>query len=457
MQSDRGSVASSCATTVTLDEKSLSLLEKKILGFVNKSASKRCSNDKAAVGNISAGKKSPKVSPSMSTSNDHFQRFHPDFESEFVFLPYLNELYIKLMKLVYSPIVKDNFPFRYSFYNPLPSPLHEVPEEGTGKNEANATASLNERLSQSSSVSVGSNLESFPLLPEITADNFYAVLPKTHSEVLHLSQLLNHVLTEQEKDDPSDLSAELLEAAQKGLPMALFWLALSFRHSWTGISISPMRSFSCLVMAAYLSTLSLYKELGHEQPNSPMSPPTVHRRTRSTSTESVSTASLKRNTSTNPSDSAKVSTCSDGKSKTLPLRKDGNLKYWDLALSSKEKLLSSKTINSLYDPVDLATFLCEIGHVFEFNIDLPAATNATLPEVTSLEDINEAVYYYELAAALGDLDAARQLADLYSNAVTGLKKDKLKAAAYYRYLERHGKKLVNSTWIYKKKYGGPNP
>lgn len=65
-----------------------------------------------------------------------------------------------------------------------------------------------------------------------------------------------------------------------------------------------------------------------------------------------------------------------------------------------------------------------------------------------------ALTYYEAAAHLGDLDAMFEAAWCYLNGfgTRGKKKDKYKAAQYYRMAESRGKHEVGNSWIWKDKY-----
>ncbi|MCJ1337651.1 hypothetical protein MMC09_002934 [Bachmanniomyces sp. S44760] len=60
--------------------------------------------------------------------------------------------------------------------------------------------------------------------------------------------------------------------------------------------------------------------------------------------------------------------------------------------------------------------------------------------------------YYETAANLGDTDAMNEAAWCYEQGFGGAKKDRFKAAQYYRLAESHGNKTLGNTWIWKEKY-----
>ncbi|KAI9477424.1 hypothetical protein BX667DRAFT_530989 [Coemansia mojavensis] len=62
-----------------------------------------------------------------------------------------------------------------------------------------------------------------------------------------------------------------------------------------------------------------------------------------------------------------------------------------------------------------------------------------------------AVYYFEVAADLGDADAQADLAACYEKG-DGVKRDKKKAAHYYRLAHKQGNELFGTSWIFKKKY-----
>ncbi|VVT48883.1 uncharacterized protein SAPINGB_P001997 [Magnusiomyces paraingens] len=70
------------------------------------------------------------------------------------------------------------------------------------------------------------------------------------------------------------------------------------------------------------------------------------------------------------------------------------------------------------------------------------------------KDPAAALTYYEAAAHLGDPDAMYEAAWCYLNGfgTKGKKKDKYKAAQYYRMAESKGKHEVGNSWIWKEKY-----
>ncbi|CAG8445384.1 10514_t:CDS:2 [Scutellospora calospora] len=62
-----------------------------------------------------------------------------------------------------------------------------------------------------------------------------------------------------------------------------------------------------------------------------------------------------------------------------------------------------------------------------------------------------AVYYFEIAANLGDPDAQNELGSCLEHG-EGTKKDIKKAAKYYRMAAAQGAGILGNSWIYKKKY-----
>ncbi|KAF7720972.1 hypothetical protein EC973_005656 [Apophysomyces ossiformis] len=62
-----------------------------------------------------------------------------------------------------------------------------------------------------------------------------------------------------------------------------------------------------------------------------------------------------------------------------------------------------------------------------------------------------AVYYFQIAANLGDADAQNDLAFCYERGI-GVKKDIFKAAKYYRMAIKQGRGLVGNSWVMKEKY-----
>ncbi|KAJ3124169.1 hypothetical protein HK098_001343 [Nowakowskiella sp. JEL0407] len=71
------------------------------------------------------------------------------------------------------------------------------------------------------------------------------------------------------------------------------------------------------------------------------------------------------------------------------------------------------------------------------------------------KDLTAAVHYLEMAANLGDADAQFDLAEMYMRG-DGVKKNKHKAAHWYRLAEKGGKHGVQMQWIWKKKYDDPD-
>jgi hypothetical protein len=61
------------------------------------------------------------------------------------------------------------------------------------------------------------------------------------------------------------------------------------------------------------------------------------------------------------------------------------------------------------------------------------------------------VFYYKIAADLGDSDAQLDLANCYANGV-GVKTDRFMAASYFRMASLQGKTEFGLSWIYKDKY-----
>ncbi|ORX98468.1 HCP-like protein, partial [Basidiobolus meristosporus CBS 931.73] len=62
-----------------------------------------------------------------------------------------------------------------------------------------------------------------------------------------------------------------------------------------------------------------------------------------------------------------------------------------------------------------------------------------------------AVYYFEIAANLGDPDAQNDLAFCYLHG-HGVRKNRHKAAKYYRMAHAQGMGVVGNSWIFKAKY-----
>ncbi|KAI8143654.1 hypothetical protein BJV82DRAFT_611262 [Fennellomyces sp. T-0311] len=65
-----------------------------------------------------------------------------------------------------------------------------------------------------------------------------------------------------------------------------------------------------------------------------------------------------------------------------------------------------------------------------------------------------AVYFFKLAADLGDPDAQNDLGHCYYHG-SGVKKDLYQAAKYYRMADKQGCGIMGNSWIYKPKYDKP--
>lgn len=253
--------------------------------------------------------------------------------------------------------------------------------------------------------------------------------------------LLQHGLELQEKGQHESANTNVLMAAELGVPLAMYWLAVSARYGWSR-NPNIEESFVCFLFAAYLSLLAcIQQEKGLHGSNIIDK---THRRTATMMNSSIkdsimslakySTVGHKR-TLTRDSDQYKRDRdspiSSAGKSGTLPLTT--RLKSVNIEPSPDFQL-------SLYDSQELAMILFEIGACYEYGLG------------TSRSYI-DAAYYYELSAGLGDGDAAHHIGDFYRHG-RGVKRDKWRAAAYYRLAEIRGISLVNCTWIHKEKWGG---
>ncbi|KAI8391048.1 uncharacterized protein BYT42DRAFT_555412 [Radiomyces spectabilis] len=67
-----------------------------------------------------------------------------------------------------------------------------------------------------------------------------------------------------------------------------------------------------------------------------------------------------------------------------------------------------------------------------------------------------AVYFFKIAADLGDADAQNDLGHCYYYG-HGVKKDLYMAAKYYRKADKQGHGIMGNSWIYKTKYDKPKP
>ena len=449
----RGSTAVQVASD--LNEMSVALLEQEILGRCKNGNPPRSLAQRPVAMDVPLIQKMIEQNSSNAT-NPEASSTSLATGASFSLTPYINELNIKLMKLVHSPLIKANFPFTYPFYN---NPLMQVSPSGSRSATFNAAiSSSSAEMAEMKDHFASTGTYAYGLQPS----NFYSILPKTDEQVTHLSLLLNQVIEAQDAQGKASIESnaetldKLNEAAQNGFPLALFWLSLSYKHGWSGLTENPQRSFACLVMAAYLTTLFIYRKNDLSElliPSTSDLPGHIVPRKRHKSTLSSQSSPLSESVS---------SFALSMKSYTLPSLENVSSRSRNLIHGTKERILSRETV-SLYDPSDLGMFLGEIAHVFEYGIEPPLASRSysgisnSLPAVYCClyPDIHEALYFYELAAALGDIEAATQLGDLYCHGFPGVKKNKLRAAIYYRWVEAHGgRKLVNCTWIYKKKWGG---
>ncbi|RKO99154.1 hypothetical protein CXG81DRAFT_14931 [Caulochytrium protostelioides] len=67
------------------------------------------------------------------------------------------------------------------------------------------------------------------------------------------------------------------------------------------------------------------------------------------------------------------------------------------------------------------------------------------------KDKASAMYYLQIAAQLGDVDAQMALGEAYL-AGKGVRRDKRLAAKWFRSAERQGARMVSQQWIWKEKY-----
>jgi TPR repeat protein len=335
-------------------------------------------------------------------------------------------------------------------------------------------------------------LHKLELLVKSDAIQRYMPFYDTRSCPLHLPDpeqflkatgLLQHGLLMQEKGQHESAIVNVLMAAELGVPLAMYWLAISSRYGW---SRSPNReeSFACFLFAAYLSVLACIQQENQEQPahvisigqmmndsikrvimNSAKASTFGHRRSSTMnkdvepirgrppisdhpSTPKIEVESFNADAQSSPESTSSGQFNSSLRSSTLPLhrhhRSDTHTtpprpqKPQKSPLSSQ---LPSKNFQlSLFDSQELALILFEIGACYEYGLG-------------TKKDYSEAAYYYELAAGLGDADAAQQIADCYRHG-HGVPRDKWRAAAYYRLAEQRGLTLINCTWIHKEKWGG---
>lgn len=246
------------------------------------------------------------------------------------------------------------------------------------------------------------------------------------------SSLLQHGLAFQEKEQHEAALMNVSTAAELGVPLALYWLAISSRYGWSK-AINRLESFSCFVYAAYLSVLASIQQ--EQQPCKGKG----HRRTQTLMNESIKLA-LQANRPSHASvlghrRSATLNkSLKDEQEQQIPSMPPPPLPAPNPSGHQEQVAIS------LYDSNELALILCEIGACYEFGFG-------------TLRSYEEAAYFYELSAGLGDADAAQEIGDCYRHG-HGVKRDKWRAAAYYRLAEKRGMSLVNCTWIHKEKWGG---
>lgn len=263
--------------------------------------------------------------------------------------------------------------------------------------------------------------------------------------------LLQHGLEMQEKGQHETAITNVMMAAELGVPLALYWLAISARYGWSQ-GQDPEASFSCFLFAAYLSLLAcIHQE--QNQKKADVSVPMMNESiknfimdTAKSSTFSYHRKPTHSRTESRNKNTDSLSSASDlaAKSGTLPSHRYHKSEAG--TISPKRQLPADTPAPSkdfklnLFDSHELAMILFEIGACYEYGLGTE-------------RDYAEAAYYYELAAGLGDPDAAQQVADCYLHG-HGVSRDKWRAAAYYRMAEKRGITLVNSAWIHKEKWGG---
>lgn len=62
-----------------------------------------------------------------------------------------------------------------------------------------------------------------------------------------------------------------------------------------------------------------------------------------------------------------------------------------------------------------------------------------------------AIYFFKIAADLGDADAQNDIAHCYYEGI-GVKKNPYIAAKYYRKVDKQGQGIMSNSWIWKFKY-----
>lgn len=199
----------------------------------------------------------------------------------------------------------------------------------------------------------------------------------------------------------------ILMAAELGLPLALYWLAMSSRYGWNESEYlrasnksekekSTRQSFACLVLAAYLSAFAAYNyQNGHKEGGKGSEP-------------------------------------------------------------HHAALLASFRLSAIldFDPLELGLILGEIGSCYEYGLGVYKRNYAAC------------TYYYGLSAGLGDPDSALAAGDVLSHGKAFAKasrgrrgpaerkEDKKWAAMYYRLAEKNGRCQWGWSWIHKAKWGG---
>ncbi|KAJ3094790.1 hypothetical protein HDU97_007604 [Phlyctochytrium planicorne] len=237
-------------------------------------------------------------------------------------------------------------------------------------------------------------------------------LPNPPSHI-HADDKLSLAIYYHEREE-LDISAIYLEqSAMERNPLGLYLRGLTLRHGW-GVPEDKEAAFRSLLESAESCLMTI--------------PEVAERRKKRAESSSASS----------PFDSP-YSTL-DKKSKTRP--------------ADLRSLRSYATVASLLpEDIHTATALLPLP-LFELGMCFRQGWGV-------LKSYPAAVYYFGIAARLGDPDAMYELGYCYLNGTPGTassaadkSNNKVLAAMWLREADKHDKKVVGESWIWKKKWGG---
>ncbi|KAJ3218182.1 hypothetical protein HDU67_006444 [Dinochytrium kinnereticum] len=268
-------------------------------------------------------------------------------------------------------------------------------------------------LSQDSS---SISMDSPPMGTQRVTPNAYASGAKTlpaPPQHIHADDHLTLAIFYHEREDLEISAIYLEKSANEGHPLGLYLRALTLRHGW-GVPENKELAFRCLLESAESSLMTIPEIADRRKLKAESGP---------SSPFDTSDPSAKRSsTKTRPAD----------------LR----------------SLRSYATVASLLpEDIHTATALLPLP-LFEIGMCFRQGWGV-------LKSYPAAVYYFGIAARLGDPDAMYELGYCYLNHTPGVTlnasekmSNRQLAAMWLREADKTGKKVIGESWIWKKKWGG---